>query len=103
VYTANGMIPPSIYDTSGVFRMSSRYLVTGKFGYKKIPDEVDLAAIELMKDFFSKDIIWKNQYIKNIQTFDWQFEYNSDIYKGTGNAYADALLQDFVLDKITII
>jgi len=48
-------------------------------------------------------MLWKNQYIKNIQTFDWQFEYNSDIYKGTGNSYVDTLLSDYVLDKIAII
>lgn len=103
VYTANGLVPPSIHDASGVFRDKSRYTVSGLYGYKKIPDDIDLAAIELMKDFFSKDMLWKNQYIKNIQTFDWQFEYNSDIYKGTGNSYVDTLLSDYVLDKIAII
>ncbi len=103
VYIANGVVPPSIYDTSGVFKDKSAYTIQGQFGWKKVPDEVDLATIELMKDFFSKDNLWKNQYIKNIQTFDWQFEYNSDVFSGTGNAYADRLLADYVIDKATII
>lgn len=103
VYTANGLVPPSIHDTSGIFKDKYAYTIQGQFGWKKVPDEVDLAAIELMKDFFSKDNLWKNQYIQNIQTFDWQFEYSSDVFIGTGNAYADRLLTDYVIDKATII
>jgi len=103
VYVANGMIPPSIHDTVGVFKDTNAYEIQAQFGWQKVPDEVDLATIELMKDFFSKDNLWKNQYIKNIQTFDWQFEYNSDVFSGTGNAYADRLLADYVIDKATII
>jgi len=103
VYVANGMVPPTIHDSSGIFRNHSEYEVQATFGWKKVPDEIDLATIELMKDFFSKDTVWKNQYIKNIQTFDWQFEYNSEVFSGTGNAYADQLISDYVIDKVEII
>ena len=103
VYVANGMVPPTIHDGEGVFRNSVMYEVQGKFGWKKVPDEVDLAAIELMKDFFAKDNTWKNQYVQNIQTFDWQFEYNPEVFVGTGNAYADRLLSDFVVNKASLI
>lgn len=103
VYTSNGMIPPSINDSEGVFRNNVMYEVHGKFGWNKVPREVDLATIELMKDFFSKDTVWKNQYIQNIQTFDWQFEYNPEVFVGTGNAYADRLLADFVVNKASLI
>lgn len=103
VYTANGMVPPSIHDNSGIFRNGVMYEVWGQFGWKKVPDEVDLAAIELMKDYFSKDNVWKNQYVQNIQAFDWQVEYNPEVFTGTGNAYADRLLSDFVVNKASII
>jgi len=103
VYVANGMVPPSINDGSGVFRNNVMYEVHGTFGWKKVPDKVDLATIELMKDFFAKDIVWKNQYVQNIQTFDWQFEYNPEAFLGTGNAYADRLLADFVVNKASLI
>ena len=97
VYTANGMIPPSIYDYSGVFKSNVPYKVQGRFGWEKVPDAVELAAIELMKDYFAKDTVWRNKYIKNISTFDWDFEYTSEAYAGTGNAYADRLLADYVM------
>lgn len=104
VYTANGMIPPSIHDSSGVFQDQVAYKVQGKFGWEKVPDNVELAGIELMKDYFSKDIMWRNKYVKTISTFDWDFEYTGDAYTGTGNAYADSLLADYVLTtKVEII
>lgn len=103
VYTANGMVPPTIHDGSGIFRNGVMYEVHGTFGWKKVPDRVELATIELMKDFFAKDIAWKNQYVQKIQTFDWQFEYTSDVFTGTGNAYADRLLSDYVVSKVSII
>lgn len=104
VYTANGMVPPSIHDGSGVFRSNVAYRIQGRFGWEKVPDEVELAAIELMKDYFSKDTVWRNKYIKNISTFDWDFEYTSEAYAGTGNAYADRLLTDYVMvSKVEII
>ena len=104
VYTANGMVPPSINDTwNGVFANGSTYKVQGRFGWEEVPDEVDLACIELMKDYFSKDKVWRNKYMKSIQTFDWKFEYNSGTYSGTGNVYADQLLLPYVINKMVVI
>jgi len=104
VYVANGMVPPSIYDVNGVFQTNVPYKVQGKFGWEKVPDEVELPGIELMKDYFTKDQVWRNKYIKNISTFDWDFEYTSEAYAGTGNAYADRLLADYVMvSKVEII
>lgn len=103
VYVANGMVPPTIHEGVGVFKNGVMYEVQGKFGWTKVPDEVELAAIELMKDYFAKDSVWKNQYVQNIQAFDWQIEYNSEVFTGTGNAYADRLLSDFVVNKASII
>jgi hypothetical protein len=105
VYTANGMVPPSINDYgNGVFQSGVPYKIYGRFGWEKVPDDVELAAIELMKDYFAKDTVWRNKYIKKISTFDWDFEYTGEAHTGTGNAYADKLLADYVLTtKVEII
>lgn len=104
VYTANGMVPPSINDTfGGVFANGSVYRVFGRFGWEYVPDEVELACIELMKDYFSKDTQWRNKYVKNIKTFDWNFEYNGDSLAGTGNKYVDQLLESFVITQMVVI
>lgn len=100
VYTANGLIPPSIHDTSysGAFRKDSRYSVFGRFGWKSVPDNVEEACIILIKQFFDKDRAWKDKYVKNISTFDWKFEFMEDAHRGTGNLYADQLLSPYVLN-----
>jgi len=105
VYTANGLIPPTINDNYGfgAFGKDVRYRVQGKFGWDKVPDNVEQACIQIMGDYFSKDKLWTNKYLKSIQTFDWQFEYNSDAYRGTGNAYADQLLNPYVINGMVVI
>jgi hypothetical protein len=104
VYIANGMVPPTINDTwGGSFSNGSTYRVQGRFGWADVPDEIDLACIELMRDYFSKDKVWRNKYMKSIKTFDWQFEYNSSTYSGTGNVFADQLLSTYVINKMVVI
>lgn len=104
VYTANGLVPPSLTNPSnGAFSKDSSYIVSGVYGWPQVPDEVELAAIELMKDYFSKDKVWRNKYIKSIKTFDWSFDYNSGSSSGTGNLYADQLLSSYVINQMVII
>lgn len=104
VYTANGMVPPSINDTSsGVFRSGSTYKVQGRYGWDAVPDDVEVATIELMKDYFSKDKLWRNKYIHSVQSFDWHFEYNTGAFIGTGNLYVDQLLLPYVLTQMVVI
>jgi hypothetical protein len=104
VYVANGMVPPSVnYSTGGAFGKDSVYRVAGRYGWERVPDEVELAAIELMKDYFSKDKVWRDKYIKNISTFDWKFEYNAETYRGTGNVYVDQILLPYVINQMVVI
>jgi hypothetical protein len=100
VYTANGLVPPSIHDasSSGAFRKDVRYSVAGRFGWSSVPDNVEEACIILIKQFFDKDRAWKDKYVKNISTFDWKFEFMEDAHRGTGNLYADQLLSPYVLN-----
>lgn len=104
VYYANGMIPPSINDSSkGIFVNGGTYRVAGRYGWDHVPDDVEIACIELMRDFFSKDKEWRNKYIKSIQTFDWQFQYDTSAFSGTGNNYVDQLLLTYVTNKMVVI
>lgn len=103
VYTANGMVPPTINDTTGLFSKNGVYRVQGRYGWDYVPDEIEIACIELMKDYFSKDKEWRNKYLTNLQTFDWQFEYSQDSYTGTGNVYVDQILSSYVLTQMVVI
>lgn len=105
VYTANGLVPPTVNDSSyqNVFKKDYRYKVGGYFGWSNVPDNVEEACIILIKQFFEKDTAWRNKYVKNISAFDWQFEYMEDAHRGTGNLYADQLLLPYVINGIMVI
>lgn len=104
VYSANGLVPPSINDSYfGAFGKDQVYRIEGRFGWDHVPNDIEHACIELMKDYFSRDRIWRNKYIKSISTFDWDFEYSSDAHKTTGNLYVDNLLADYVLNQMVVI
>jgi hypothetical protein len=105
VYIANGMTPPTVSDLSygGAFKRDRRYKVAGKFGWDTVPDNVEQACIQLMGHFFDKDRHWKDQYLKSVQTFDWKFDYSSDIHTGTGCAYADKLLSGYIVSSMVVI
>jgi hypothetical protein len=99
VYTANGLVPPTIndYNYRGAFKKEYRYTVSGRFGWSSVPDNVEEACIILIQQFFEKDTAWRNKYVKNVSAFDWKFEYMEDAHRGTGNLYADQLLLPYVI------
>lgn len=104
VYSANGLVPPSINDSyNGAFAKDLTYKIYGQFGWSYLPNEIENACIELMKDYFSRDRIWRNKYIKSISTFDWDFEYTADAHKTTGNLYVDNILSDYVVNHMVVI
>lgn len=99
IYTANGMVPPTIndYNYRGAFKKDARYSVQGRFGWPSVPDNIEEACIVLIGQFFEKDTAWRNKYVKGINTFDYKFEYMEDAHRGTGNLYADQLLLPYVI------
>ena len=104
VYIANGMVPPSINDSSpNIFRRSKSYKVYARFGWDYVPNEIRDAAVELMKMYFAKDRIWRERYVKKISTTDWDFEYSSEAFGGTGSSYADKLLADYVITQMVLV
>ena len=104
VYTANGMVPPSINDTSfGVFKNGSVYKIQGVYGWDTVPNEVNEACINLMRDYFSKDRKWREKYLASVQSFDWNFKYNTGAFVGTGNLYVDQILLPYVLTQMVVI
>lgn len=103
-YVSNGMIPPSISDISpNIFRRGVHYDVYARFGWNDVPDDVEQATIEIMKSYFAKDRLWKDRYVNKISTTDWNFQYSSDAFSGTGSAYADKLLLDYVVTQMVVV
>ncbi|NBP58666.1 hypothetical protein EBU71_19425, partial [bacterium] len=103
-YIANGMVPPSINDgTPNIFKRGKHYDVYARFGWEDVPDEVEQATIEIMRSYFSKDRAWRDRYVNKISTTDWDFEFASDAFTGTGSAYADKLLLSYVVTQMVVV
>ena len=64
---------------------------------------IDPSCINLIGHYFEKDKVWKDQYVKNLKTFDWNIEYSGDVFSGTGCLYADKLLSPYVLNQMVVI
>jgi hypothetical protein len=104
VYTANGMVPPTINDLgSGAFKKGYKYTAEGWYGWTHVPSNVSEACLVLMQQYFEKDRAWKDKYVKNISTFDWKFEFLDKAHTGTGNLYADQLLAPYVVNGMVVI
>lgn len=103
-YISNGMVPPSVNDGSfNVFKRGKYYDVYARFGWKEVPDDIEQATIEIMRTYFAKDRAWRDRYINKISTTDWDFQYSSDAFSGTGSAYADKLLLDYVVTQMVVV
>ena len=105
IYTSNGYVPPSINDGGygWAFKKDFRYSVQGRFGWSSVPDNVEEACIILIQQFFDKDKEWRNRYVKSVSSFDMRFEFMEDAHRGTGNLYADQLLQPYVISGMVAL
>lgn len=105
VYTSNGLVPPTINDSGYgyAFKQDYRYSLGGRFGWPSVPDNVEEACIILIQQFFDKDKEWRNRYVKSVSSFDMRFEFMEDAHRGTGNLYADLLLQPYVITGMVTI
>ena len=105
IYTSNGLVPPTINDSGYgyAFKQDYRYSLGGRFGWPSVPDNVEEACIILIQQFFDKDKEWRNRYVKSVSSFDMRFEFMEDAHRGTGNLYADLLLQPYVITGMVTI
>lgn len=105
VYIANGQLPPTVNDISysGAFKKDVRYRIQGKFGWDEVPENVEEACMILMGDYFNRETIWRNKYVKRISSYDMQLEFSEDAQRGTGNAYVDQLLLPYVINGMVVI
>ena len=88
---------------AGYFNNGSKYSVEGMFGYKNVPIEIYDCTIRLANDFFHQDTVWKEKYVKSMQTGDWSVDISPAAYTGTGNSAVDRMLEPFVANRMVVI
>lgn len=85
------------------FTKNHTYTIEGMFGWLNVPSEVYESTIMLANDFFHQDTVWKQKYVKRMQTGDWNVEISTQAFTGTGNSSVDRFLEPFVVNRMVII
>ena len=85
------------------FTRGFRYTILGNFGWNIVPSEVYESTIILANDFFYQDRVWKDKYIKRMQTGDWNVEVSAQAFTGTGNSTVDRILEPYIANRMVII
>lgn len=95
------------YDTTmpepAFFKNGNTYKISGMYGWLNVPSEVYDSAIRLSNDFFYQDAVWKEKYVKRMQTGDWNVEISTQAFTGTGNSMVDRILEPFIANRMVII
>jgi hypothetical protein len=73
------------------------FKITGKWGYKTVPQNVKEAARLLVNDYACMEIAYRDRYLKRFEAADWKMEFYAQAHAGTGNARADQLLSEYVI------
>jgi hypothetical protein len=85
------------------FRYGAVYTVTGEWGYESVPQDVQEAAKAIVSDLGAPDSLYRERYLNSVKASDWQLAYNPGAFRGTGNARADQLLEQYRRDGMVII
>jgi hypothetical protein len=92
-----------VYRPKGYFNEGWKYDVEGIFGWKRVPEKIQMAALMLMQDFFSKDNAWRAKYVTDVTYGDSDMKFSKLAFKGTGNFFVDKLLDEFKSPGIAVI
>jgi hypothetical protein len=92
-----------VYRPKGFFNEGWKYDVEGVFGWKKVPEKIQLSALMLIQDFFSKDNAWRAKYVTDVTYGDSDMKFSKLAFKGTGNFFVDKLLDEFRSPGIAVI
>jgi hypothetical protein len=98
IWTGDGLSGGVIYvpDTYwNQFRTGITYTVEGEWGYPTVPDAVQEAALLLANDLACGESIYRDRYLKTLKAGDWNMSFKDAAFRGTGNARADELLEEF--------
>lgn len=91
-------------QTANVYRKKeTQWEITGTFGHKFVPEEVREAMRLLVNDYACGEQMYRDRFIQAISASDWRLQYNDGAYSDTGNARANLLLSNHVINRMMVI
>lgn len=91
------------YPKTGTFASGVTFTIYGEFGWSSVPEDVKEAALILAEQYGCDESLWRDRYINSIRAADWQFNYSTAAFSGTGSVAADQLLAKYVINRVTVI
>jgi len=78
-------------------------MVTGLWGYERVPSDIEEAALILIEQYLCPDAIYAERYLKTMTAADFRFEFDPGAYRGTGNVIVDHLLARYSIGQSAVI
>jgi len=75
----------------------------GSFGRPSVPNDINMAALMLIGDYFCAESIYRQRGVNAMTTADWRIDFNARAFEGTGNLDADMLLNKYAAYNMVII
>lgn len=88
-------IKRGITEPSRFFRQPVKYWVTGDWGWESVPDDINLACLMLIKDYFCDDTMLRQHGIWLYSLGDKEIRTVKDFWGTTGNFDVDMLLSNY--------
>lgn len=83
----------SVINSAGFFERNSLYLVRGEYGWKYIPNDINLATLELVNDMLCSDFNYKNRGVKSIKNDAYTVEFLPG--NGIGSVLVESLIAQY--------
>jgi hypothetical protein len=83
----------SVINSAGYFERNSLYLIRGEYGWKYIPNDINLATLELVNDMLCSDFNYKNRGIKSVKNDAYAVEFIPG--NGIGSVLVESLISQY--------
>jgi hypothetical protein len=83
----------SVINSAGYFERNSLYLIRGEYGWKYIPNDINLATLELVNDMLCSDFNYKNRGVKSVKNDAYAVEFVPG--NGIGSVLVESLISQY--------
>lgn len=83
----------SVINSAGYFERNSLYLIRGEYGWKYIPNDINLATLELVNDMLCSDFNYKNRGVKSVKNDAYTVEFVPG--NGIGSVLVESLISQY--------
>lgn len=81
------------------FQSDVEYVIDGVWGWNSVPAAVQEAAKLLVNDYACSDSQYRDRFLSSVTAADWRLQFHDGAFSNTGNARANQLLSEYILQR----